>query len=85
MPVARELLEIIVCPLTKKPLLEAQPAQAKEILQALSSGKVKTRGAIDWNLEEVSGLLITEDGAVAYPVVHEIPNLLPASCILVKQ
>jgi len=83
MPVSPKLLELIVCPLTKTRLSEADADRVKTILADLETGKIKTRGATDWAVADVTGLLVTEDGRVAYPVVGDVPNLLPSSCILV--
>lgn len=84
MPLSPTLLEKIACPLTRSRLTEADEATFKEVMEKVASGKIKTRGPVDWKPEEVTGLLITQDGKYAYPIVGGIPNLLPASCILVK-
>jgi len=84
MALSKVLLETIACPLTRQALHEADQGMVREVVEKLAAGKMKSRGAVDFKLEEVSGLLLTEDGRYAYPVVGEIPNLLPASCILVK-
>lgn len=84
MSVAKELLELIVCPVTRGRVLVAEEGQKKEVLAGLLSGSLKPRTEPDYDLEEVTDFLVTEDGGHAYPVVREIPNLLPNARISLK-
>ena len=84
MSVAKELLELIVCPVTHGRLTVAEEPQKKEVLAGLLSGRLKPRTEPDFDLEEITDFLVTEGGDHAYPVVREIPNLLPTARISLK-
>lgn len=84
MGIPKELLEIIVCPVTRKPLKEADPALAERLRAQLKSGKLSMPSDADWALDEISGFLVTEDGRRAYPVIGAIPQLLPTSGVEVE-
>lgn len=84
MSVAKELLEMIVCPVSRGRLNVAGEAQKKEVLSGLLSGSLKPEAEPDYDTGEITDFLVTEDGGWAYPVVRRIPNLLPLSRIPLK-
>ncbi len=84
MSVAKELLDLIVCPVTRGRLTVAPEKLKKEMLAGLLSGSLKPRDEPDYDLEEITDFLVTEDDSVAYPVVRQIPNLLPNARIALK-
>ena len=84
MSVAKELLELIVCPVTRGRLTVAEEGQKKEVLAGLLSGSLKPETEPDYDIEEITDFLVTGDGTWAYPVVRQIPNLLPTSRISLK-
>ena len=85
MPLAKELLDILVCPITHQPLQEADSKLVQTIIQDLLDGHIRTRGPIDWKHDQITGLLITASKDLAYPIIEDIPNLLPSSCILLVE
>jgi uncharacterized protein len=85
MPIPKELLDILVCPITHQPLKEADSERMQTIIQDLTKGHIRTRGTVDWKADQITGMLITTSEDLAYPVIEEIPNLLPSSCILISE
>lgn len=70
-----ELLDLLVCPETKKPVRLAEPEQLKRVNGAIADGLLKTRGG-DVVGEPLESALIREDGALLYPVRDDIPVML---------
>jgi len=81
MAVPKQLLELIVCPVTRRPLFEADDALKSEIMGKLRSGEIKPAQGADWSIDEVTGFLVTDDRKLAYPVIADIPDLLPMSAV----
>jgi uncharacterized protein YbaR (Trm112 family) len=81
MPISRELLDILVCPITRSRLTEADQESTQRLRDRLESGEAKPRGSMDWKVSQVTGFLVTEDGSHAYAVIDGVPNLLPSSSI----
>lgn len=71
----QELLEILACPETKKPVREAESEELERLNARIRAGDVRTRGG-DPVSEEVEAGLVREDGAVLYPIRDEIPIML---------
>ncbi len=70
-----QLLAILACPETRRPLRLAEPALLAAVNQAIAAGRLTNRVG-EVIREPVEELLVREDGAVAYPVREEIPVLL---------
>lgn len=77
MPLSPELLNIIVCPVTRQRLEVATEKKKKQVLDLIRRDTITLDDHADWDVAEVTDLLITVDGAIAYPVISDIPNLLP--------
>lgn len=75
MSIHADLLEILVCPKSKRPLELASDDRVAELNASIAAGKVRTVGGqvVERPLE---GGLVTEDGTVIYPIVDDIPVLL---------
>lgn len=73
--VAKELLEILVCPETKQSLKVADAALVARFNEAIEAGTLEKRGGekVDSKLD---GGLVREDGTVLYPILDDIPILL---------
>ena len=75
MSVSEELLEILVCPETKQPVVLASEEVLRNLAQDIEAGKVRNRGG-----EKVTKLitegLVREDGKILYPVDDGIPVML---------
>jgi len=70
-----QLLAILACPETRRPLRLAEPALVAAVNEAIAAGRLTNRAGQVIH-EPVEELLVREDGAVAYPVREEIPVLL---------
>lgn len=83
-PISNELLKILCCPVTKKPVRMLAGDQLKKLNDGISSGRVKD---VDGN--PVSGAvaeaLITDDGNTIYRIDEGIPVMLVGSGIPAAQ
>lgn len=70
-----DLLEILVCPETKKPVALADDELLKRLNTAIGEGRVKTRAGESVE-EPIEAGLVREDGGVLYPVRDDIPIML---------
>jgi uncharacterized protein YbaR (Trm112 family) len=75
MPVAANLLEIIMCPRTKQNLQNLSPEKVGEINKEIEAGGVKyyDESPVDQKLDEA---LISEDQKVIYRVDEGIPVMM---------
>ncbi len=70
----KEHIDMLVCPITHRPLREASTDELERVRAAL---RAHPREDID--PDKVDGALVRDDGVIAYPVVDSIPCLL-AEC-----
>ncbi len=75
MPVASELLEILVCPETKQTVAPASDEIRARINEKIGSGQLRNRGG-DPVTEPVQEGLVREDGRILYVVDDGIPVML---------
>lgn len=75
MPVADELLEILVCPETKQPLRLAEAAELESLNGKVSSGELRNRGG-ERVAKTIAAGLVREDGKVLYVIDEDIPVML---------
>ena len=80
----KKLLDILCCPITRRPLSLAKSDVVRQLNAAIAEGDVSNRdGSVLSNaLKEV---LITDDGKLIYPVEDGIPVLLEGESIQVEQ
>jgi uncharacterized protein YbaR (Trm112 family) len=69
------LLEILVCPTTKQKVAPASPEVVLQINGEIERGGLRDVGG-EVVAERVDGLLLRDDGSVAYPVRGDIPEML---------
>lgn len=75
MPVDGKLLEILCCPVSKKPLRHLEKSLLEKLNHAIQAGEVQyVRGQVV--AAPLEAALITEDSRVIYPVEDDIPILL---------
>ncbi|MEK9499815.1 Trm112 family protein [Gaopeijia maritima] len=74
-PLDPELLDILVCPETHRPVVLADEPLVARVNRMAGEGSVSNRGGatVQPGLE---ALLLRDDGRVAYPVREEIPIML---------
>ena len=70
-----ELLEILVCPETKQPLVVADSQTLERVNRAVEEGYLRNQGG-DRVKERIEEGLLREDGEVLYPVQDDIPVML---------
>ncbi len=75
MPIDAELLSILICPRTKKPLRQATAAEVQQVNAAIRAGTAVNHGGqpVKEPLEEG---LVPEGESVVYPIQQGIPILL---------
>jgi uncharacterized protein YbaR (Trm112 family) len=75
MPISNELLNILCCPVTKKPVRMLAVDQITKLNAAIASGKVKD---VDGNIvkDKVAEALITDDNKTIYRIDEGIPVML---------
>ncbi len=84
MTIDRKLLAILVCPVTKQPLLALSQARLERLNQLIERRKLHTLdgGAIECPLQQA---LITQNGATIYRVEDNIPVMLEEQSIRCEQ
>jgi uncharacterized protein YbaR (Trm112 family) len=80
----KELLAILVCPDTRRPLRLADDQLLDRLNEAIAAGRVSNRGGQPVGQPLAAGL-VREDGGVVYPIVDEIPVLLVDEAIPLDQ
>ena len=75
MAVSQELLDILVCPETKQPVVLADAALLARVNERVRSGALQNRGGDAVGAELQAGL-VREDGKILYPIEDDIPVML---------
>jgi uncharacterized protein YbaR (Trm112 family) len=76
----RKLLDIICCPLTKRPLEVLDEVRLNRLNAAIQAGQIKNHAA-DQLAAELQEALVTRDGLLVYPIQEGIPVLLEEESI----
>ncbi|MXZ80797.1 MAG: Trm112 family protein [Gammaproteobacteria bacterium] len=84
MPLNRELLNILVCPVTKLPVRLLSASSLDALNQLIHEGNVEN-AAGNQIVSPLSEALITQNGSVVYPVEQGIPVMLEDRAIPVNQ
>lgn len=74
------LLEILCCPITRRPLNRIDAIVLEQINAAISAGKVRNHGGA-LLADPLASALATDEGDLVYPVRNDIPVLLEEECI----
>jgi len=74
------LLEILCCPITRRPLRAIDPDVLDRVNAAIDSGKIRNHGGFELS-EPLVDALVTTEGDLVYPVRNGIPVLLEEECI----
>lgn len=70
-----ELVSLLICPATRLPLQLVQGEELQRFNQKIAAGDVTTRGGLPVTAQ-LSGILVSADKRVAYPIRDGIPVLL---------
>jgi uncharacterized protein YbaR (Trm112 family) len=73
--IAKELLDILVCPENKTSVTAIDDELIAKINSAIGNGSVKNRGG-EAVSDPIDGGLLREDGAYVYPIRDDIPIML---------
>lgn len=84
MNIDKFLLDILVCPLTKKSLLMIDAATLHKLNVAVDKGKLRDKSG-SLVSPRLQNALLREDGALAYPVWDDMPRLLVDAAIEMDQ
>lgn len=74
------LLEILCCPITRRPLQEMQSDALDRVNVAIANGKIRNHGGMELR-EPLAGALVTTDGDLIYPIRNDRPVLFEEECI----
>jgi uncharacterized protein YbaR (Trm112 family) len=74
------LLEILCCPITRRPLKELRSEDLERVNTAIESGKIRNHGGAEIHAS-LAAALVTTDGDLVYPIRNGIPVLLEEECI----
>lgn len=76
MPMPSDLLDILCCPVSKRPLRRLDKQRLKRLNSAIGNGDVQY---VDGTVvpAPLSDALVTDDGKVVYAIADGIPVLLP--------
>lgn len=83
--VDKKLLDILVCPETKNPLMPADSALVERLNLMIKAGRIKDRSGRQVKTLLQGGLVTKENSNCIYPVIDDIPVLLPEDSIPLDQ
>jgi uncharacterized protein YbaR (Trm112 family) len=82
--ISKELLELLVCPENRTPLVEADAALVKRLNEAIGAGTLKNRGG--QRVEQpCDAALVRADRTLAYLVLDGIPVMLVDEAVPLAQ
>jgi uncharacterized protein YbaR (Trm112 family) len=79
-----DLVKTLVCPETRRPLALGEPSLVDRLNRAIAASRLKNQAGVLLE-ERLDGALVRADGAVAYPIVDDIPRLLVDEAIPLEQ
>jgi len=74
------LLDILCCPITRRPLQRLDAASLERVNNAIASGSVRNHGGHEIS-EALEEALVTTEGDLVYPVRSGVPILFEEECI----
>lgn len=80
----QELLEILVCPDTRKTLKMADKSVIERVNSLIEKQMIKNKAGLKVN-EKIQDGLVVSDGSRLYPIREDIPILLPEEAIMLDQ
>jgi uncharacterized protein YbaR (Trm112 family) len=75
MPISSDLLEILVCPETRQPVVLASETVLAELNSEIAEKRLRNRGGERVTSQIAEGL-VREDGRILYPIDDGIPVML---------
>ncbi len=74
------LLDILCCPITRRPLQRLDEATLQRLNAAIARGAIRNHGGIELR-EALDAALVTGEGDLVYPVQAGVPVLFEEECI----
>ena len=74
------LLDILCCPITRRPLTRFATASLDQLNAAITGGEVRNHGG-NVIAEPLTAALVTTEGDLVYPVRDGVPVLFEEECI----
>lgn len=84
MTIDQKLLELLLCPATRRPLRLADADLVSRVNRAIAAGNLRN-AAGEPLTRPLDGGLLRDDGAVLYPILDDIPSLLADEGIPLSQ
>lgn len=81
----QKLIDILVCPETKMPLKTADISLIEKLNSLIAAGKIKNRSEMKVDKQIQGGLVTKENSTCVYPIIENIPILLPEESISLDQ
>ena len=75
MPISQELLDILVCPETKQPVVLAEPSLLDQLNARIEQGTLTNRSGTPVS-SPLEAALVREDHQYCYPIRDDIPVML---------
>lgn len=75
-----KLLDILCCPITRRPLQRLDAAVLERVNKAIAEGSVKNHGGLEIR-QPLEAALVTTEGDLVYPVRAGVPVLFAEECI----
>lgn len=82
--ISDELLEILVCPIDRTPLVRADDALVERVNRAIAQRRLRNKAGETLEKPLDAGLL-RADGTLLYPVIDQIPIMLADEAIPLDQ
>lgn len=78
--ISRRLLDILCCPITRRPLKKLDTAGLDQLNRAIAEGTVRNHGGNEITAP-LHAALVTMEGDLVYPVRDGVPVLFEEDCI----
>jgi uncharacterized protein YbaR (Trm112 family) len=75
-----KLLDILCCPITRRPLQRLDDATLARVNEAIVAGSVRNHGGLEIR-DTLQAALVTTEGDLVYPVRDGVPVLFEEECI----
>jgi uncharacterized protein YbaR (Trm112 family) len=75
-----KLLDILCCPITRRPLQRLDAATLARVNEAIVAGSVRNHGGLEIR-DTLQAALVTTEGDLVYPVRDGVPVLFEEDCI----
>ncbi len=78
------VMEILRCPVTHSPLTPADKTLLASVNQRIAAGELQTRAGTTVS-DPVEAGLVNQSQSLLYPIIDQIPNLIPDDAIVIGE